>query len=122
MKYEKKPAEERFCVQCGKRFMQPRARAYTCQPCVDYGARTLSSRFCSRCGKKFVPVKGEYYFCSEECRGEEPKANREKVRVKSAADVKPKKQKEKKETLTSIQQKAHKEGLSYGQYVAKYGL
>ncbi|MGM9551534.1 MAG: hypothetical protein ACI3XA_04695 [Clostridia bacterium] len=117
MKYEKKQAEERFCVQCGTKFMQPRARSYICKTCVDLGTRIVSRRYCSKCGTIFTPKNGEWYFCSDKCRGEEANANREKVRAPQS-----KKKKEKKETITSIQRKAQKEHLTYGQYVQKYGL
>ena len=71
-------------------------------------------KICKGCGKEFEPKKGVTYqlYCSKECR----KSNQPYYKP-----LKKRKVKNLGEDLAKINAKARAEGLSYGQYVAKYG-
>lgn len=82
---------------------------------------------CIVCGKKFHPVATTSTCCSQECKKKNKRIkDRELARSYREAEKrylpksKPRK-KQKVEDITSIQRKAQKLGMSYGQYVARNG-
>ena len=85
---------QKYCSpQCRKKYA---SRAYELKDCT-----------CRWCGKDFKAPKRRKY-CSDECR--------------LYANGRGKRKSKTNKTLIEVAQLAHKEGLTYGQYVAKYGL
>jgi hypothetical protein len=86
-------------------------------------AKKLESMECFWCGKKFTPTYHNVVCCSEECKKKrlnaQDKARREKFNSKNKA---PEKQKTNHEKIAEIAIEARKQGMSYGQYVAKYNV
>ena len=84
---------------------------------------------CVNCKKNFVPTNPRQIFCCKEC---QVKCNARERMIYKAAERKqekerlkqmePKRSKKPKYSVTELAVAARKEGLSYGQYVAKYGL
>jgi DNA-directed RNA polymerase subunit RPC12/RpoP len=69
---------------------------------------------CENCGKEFVPTNSRSLYCCERCREESKrlmKRQRERMGMTKTTM-----------TINEINAKALAERLSYGQYVAKYGL
>lgn len=88
---------------------------------------------CAVCGKEFVRNcrQSKMKYCSEPCRrivkNEATRRFRERNKVEINQQRKEKRQKIKKKVsnndiVLQINALARKEGLSYGQYVAKYGV
>lgn len=108
------------CVICGRSFEARSAKTLTCSfECQQEKKRRYAREFmkthrysctCAECGKTFKGNRGKKY-CSEECRRKHPEGR--KKRSESPKEKKP-------ITLTEIAERARKEGLSYGQYVARY--
>ena len=112
-----KPQKEAICKKCktcGKQFVsfsngqkycsEECRRAYYKQP---LGKRTFE---CAFCGNSFEADARRKY-CSAECR------------IKSEASAKKRsKRKKPKLSLNQVAKFCREEGLSYGRYVAKYGL
>lgn len=81
----------------------------------------MENKNCIICGKEFTPKARNQICCSIKC------GNRRNILLMESKRKKPKPEKKnivKKPTLslTDIQKMAQKEGISYGQYIAKYGL
>ena len=79
-------------------------------------------RTCEMCGNKFVGRPNKKY-CSEECRKKgAAEYNRKRSEERQKPKVENKKPKSKLRALTieQINRRARAEGLTYGQYVAKY--
>ena len=114
------------CLYCGKEFkIQLRSNEKYCSAdCrkLYHRYKDKPPKYCAVCGKEF---KGRsYYYCSDECRQkviEQRQKNRNRNEHKKV-EVKPKKRKKLKYTIEQVQKLARAEGLSYGQFVAKYGL
>lgn len=73
-------------------------------------------RACVVCGKKFQPVARTQIYCSKVCA---KKRDRELRRERELAQ---REEKKKSNALIDIAVAARREGMSYGQYVAKYGV
>lgn len=107
---------ELVCI-CGKTFTTDNnAQKYCSEKCRRAANRKkpqlLSEQVCEFCGKIFsYPRKKKY--CSDICCS---KANGKGTVYKSNAKKNPTM------TIEQIASASRKEGLSYGQYVAKYGL
>ena len=72
------------------------------------------SKECENCGKTFVPTNSRSLYCCPACREESKKlmkAQREKA-GKTKYNL----------SINEINERALAEHLTYGQYVAKYGL
>ena len=100
------------CPTCGKEFKPFRnAQKYCSVICREkYYSRkkaTMQTYECSWCGLSFETEHKRKY-CCEDCR---MRANYRKSRKKKNAVE-----------LAGIENLARKEGLTYGKYVAKYGL
>jgi predicted nucleic acid-binding Zn ribbon protein len=116
-KYEE--LESATCKECGKEFSPScPTMIYCSKECArnwHNRARAMkrkeNKRYCVVCGALLTDYKHRRY-CSEECK---KKANRIKV-------FRPKRKAKKMASLIDISAKANEEGLTYGQYVAKYGL
>ncbi len=84
-------------------------------------AKKLESRECVWCGKEFMPEYHNVVCCSEECKKKrqsaQDKSRREKFNAKDKAP-----EKTNHEKIAEIAIEARKQGMSYGQYVAKYNL
>lgn len=87
------------------------------------------TRICIICGKEFVPKTHKATMCSHECRvirkNEIAKEFNERKKASKPEKAKqPKRRKQKEKTnhdkIADIAIAARKEGLTYGQYVAKY--
>ena len=82
-----------------------------------------TTKKCIICGTEFKPSKSTVVCCSESCK---KKRQRENEKAKHAEYREEQKKSKKKKTnhkqLADIAIDARKEGLTYGQYVVKYGL
>lgn len=84
---------------------------------------------CVICGKRFVKKKINHMCCSDECRKISERnttkryANEHKSEIAERRKAKKKKEKNmtNAEKIIEIDRKAKERGLSYGQYVARYG-
>lgn len=86
---------------------------------------------CKVCGKLFKPFRSTHVYCSGDCNRKVErqryrnslKYNAEKQREYKAKKKLEKAEKERvKNALVEIAIKAREEGLTYGQYVAKYNI
>lgn len=128
---------QKYCSTCGE--LRRKKRKYKENELVT----------CRECGKEFLPTHYISVYCSKECSREWNKKNLRMLR-RQARDVRcvecgekitdinrrkycsdecrfgiklPKAKKKKKlNDLSVIARKSNEEGLTYGQYVAKYGL
>lgn len=142
MPKKKTQLEMRKCVICGKEFM-PKIRTNVCcsEECkkerekqkskewyrVNVKEKKPEKGICVVCGKKFAQKKVTQKCCSDECRHTltiqrqnayfKEKYAREKAERKEKQKQIPKTNHEK---IADIAIAARKEGLTYGQYVAKY--
>lgn len=120
-KYEK--LETTTCRECGKEFKPTHyISVYCSKECSKAWHRANINRLrresrearCIVCGELITDVKRRKY-CSEECKKNnrvkfyQPKDNARNTAKHTAS-------------LSEISAKANEEGLTYGQYVAKYGL
>lgn len=117
-KEPKKKNREETCRQCGKVFVttnhnqkycsvECRDKAYKEKPYKPLGTRVFECEFCGDLFESDTKRR----FCTPECR---LKYEREKK--------KPKKTKKPKLSLNDVAKLCREECLSYGKYVAKYGL
>ena len=117
-KEPKKKNREETCGQCGKVFVttnhnqkycsvECRDKAYKEKPYKPLGTRVFECEFCG----ELFEADAKRRFCTPECRR---KAEQGKKKIR-----KPKKPKL---SLIDVAKLCREEGLSYGQYVAKYGL
>lgn len=79
---------------------------------------------CKYCGKRFIPKHRAEKYCSERCLEEGArKLRNERNRIRSKMKkIANEKKPQLPVTIVNIAVEAKKEGLTYGQYVAKYGL
>ena len=107
------------CKYCGKEFEKANNRHFFCSDrCkrkYNYSKTEPDTKKilleCCLCGKSFLSGRKKKY-CSVECRSKTRhfKRNRKTAKQKPVS------------VLSIIAEKARLEGLSYGKYVAKYGL
>lgn len=80
-------------------------------------------RECKHCGKLFWPNSGHQKYCSKECCDKEAKIRDDRNRAQSEQNKKIreylKESNKRRKVLVNINAEAKKEGLTYGQYVAK---
>lgn len=74
---------------------------------------------CVVCGKYFARTHNAQKFCSDDCRVASTREREKRNRFNSKIRKRVKKQNR---SIADITQAAIKEHLTYGQYVAKYGL
>lgn len=83
----------------------------------------------AECGAKFETTRNDKLYCCDECRiyvcrnrisAREKEERRQDREVRERMKVR--KKRRPKMSVAEIEAKAQKEGLSYGLYVAKYGL
>lgn len=102
-----------ICPECGKEFERTyNAQRFCSAECRQKYSNKKSTLFhlnCAWCGKAFTYDRKKRY-CSEECK---LIANNKKKPIKRKAPSM---------TAGEIGAMARQEGLSYGQFVAKYGL
>ena len=83
-------------------------------------------RECQHCGKLFLPSGGHQKYCSKECCDKEAKIRDDRNRAQSEQNKKIreylKESNKRRKVLVNINAEAKKEGLTYGQYVARHGL
>lgn len=106
--YSKEQFAIKKCLGCGKEY---KPNACNQQYCSIECRNRKKPRFCLFCGSKLNGVQKKY--CNSKCRNEYLKANKNTVTRKAI--------RRKKTSLADINKKARSEGLSYGQYMAKYG-
>lgn len=125
-----------ICTICGKEFKQTHGSQTMCsEECrKEYHRQyqenlsrmkphTCKTSICSECGKEFENPGGKRMTCSPECK----KARKKKVEKESREQKRQKDRyisyctKRNKE-LSRIAAKATAEHMTYGQYVAKYGV
>lgn len=130
----------KVCQVCGKPFIAGQKRAMFCsEPCREINKQEKYEEHkrnvqkkrleekekivkkCPICGKEFHPERITGVYCSKECAGigNCQKACAASRRQREREALKPKKKKL--DNITEIQRKAQAAGLSYGQYIAKYG-
>lgn len=84
--------------------------------------KQAKEQICKECGCAFKPNREWQAFCSEKCcRAYHVKENRYK-RLERRLESKKEPKRGKKLSLTDISVEARKAGMTYGEYVAKYGL
>lgn len=124
------------CVECGKTFLTHISSKKTCSDeCANMRRRRyaikrneekrqetrerLGTRTCLICGKEFEPRNCNIVCCSPEC---QKVRDRELVNASNRSiRLKNKKAKSSEQQINDINAKAKAMGLSYGQYVARYG-
>lgn len=106
---------ELICPVCGKKFVKEKnAQRFCSEKCRKaYNRRkpendTFKEYQCKWCGKIFKYDRKKDY-CSDDCR---LRANGRRKKSRKKAKV----------SLEEIAKRCREENLSYGQYVAKYGL
>lgn len=118
-KSEPKKPKTKICKICKKEFTTSHGgRVYCSEECRKKGhyeackPKPLGRRVfkCEFCGNNFE-ADAKRKFCTKECR-----ENAERARKRKNKPKKPKL------SLNKIAKLSREEGLSYGQYVAKYGL
>ena len=73
-------------------------------------------RVCVECGRAFDCGKGAAKYCSPECYRKKHPYDDVKPKMKERAQKKPK------FSLREVAMMARREGISYGEFVSKYGL
>ena len=89
-------------------------------------------KLCAYCGKTFVAKSPTTLYCSHDCynatrrksyRFRESKEELEEIRrAGESYTPKPKKKKKSGKTIAEVCREAREYGMSYGQYVARYGV
>lgn len=106
-------SEEIKCPVCGEMFIKGRYKKYCSTKCrkKDYNQRFKIKLYfqCEYCGIGFKEGR-ENPYCSEECKNKH-----------SNKQTKKRGRKKKVLSLAEINQRARAEGLTYGQYIVKYG-
>lgn len=81
---------------------------------------------CEYCGAIFKPNGGHQKYCSSECCKnatlEKQRANRDIEECRRKASKNAKAVSKRRKILVNINEEARKEGLTYGQYVARHGI
>ena len=81
---------------------------------------------CECCGKIYMPHSGHQKYCSIECRNkatiQNQRNNRDVEECRRRASKNAKEVNKRRKVLVNINNEARKEGLTYGQYVARHGL
>ena len=99
------------CVVCGKEFVHKNPRAqtcsYECRLAKNRADRMNTEQICVYCGKKFIGSTSQTY-CSDECRNKG-----RLMRIHKPKPISTMKR------LNEIAKEASKNGLSYGEYVAR---
>jgi predicted nucleic acid-binding Zn ribbon protein len=119
------------CKYCGKDIpVNFKYRVYCSRECSSafYNRKGKQNTECIICGKPLPPLRRSY--CSDECARRskicrEEEYNKEQYKKPKAEEQKKPKKRgrpKKNSTLAGINELARAEGLSYGQYVGKYGL
>lgn len=121
------------CINCGKEFkIKFRSNEKYCSTecCQEfYRNKNKEQRFCLICGKE-LPARRRSY-CSDECRRKGiiafsmEKHKEEYKKPKAEVVEKPRRKRgrpKKGQRLQDINALARAEGLTYGQYCAKYGI
>ncbi len=117
------------CAVCGTPFEAHRNKIYCSKECAVRAAeetriRRLRERgsyvvgdiiTCPVCGKNFMFSSGGKKYCSAEC---QRKAR--KLGISKATPMSPRKKRP--STLAEVERKSREEGMSYGEYVVKYGI
>lgn len=124
------------CVECGKLFVTNKGNKVTCsKECSDIRKKKyndeknakareatrerLGIRICVICGNEFAPNQPAKVCCSPEC---QRVRDRQRVRESNhSIKLRNKKVKSTEQQINDINAKAKAMGLSYGQYVARYG-
>lgn len=120
---------EQRCVICGTPFNGSKNKKYCSHECVLMARRGTHKRqlkergrrnigdiiICPTCGKNFPYNSGNRKYCSLECKN---KAQQ----IKADESASPRQRKKRAKTIVDIIRAAKAEGLSYGEYVSKYGV
>lgn len=85
-----------------------------------YGKLQNTVKQCIVCGQNFVPRKYTQKCCGKKCRLENTRRRQKEIYEEHYRAIRKEKQKPPKNNITEIAVAARKEGLTYGQYVAKY--
>lgn len=73
-------------------------------------------KVCVECGKIFLSKVASAKYCSPECYRKKHPYDDVKLKMKEHVPKKPK------FSLKEVAMMAHREGISYGEFVSKYGL
>lgn len=123
------------CVICGKKFIgASKSGKYCSSTCKQIGLKRVQAEWrekrkitlkpikCKACGKKFTPINARSAYCSRSCyENEKRKRACERAKNRRNEIRKIKINKSNQQMITEIALEARKAGMSYGQYVAKYG-
>lgn len=89
----------------------------------------MKSKECLWCKGTFVPSRNGQLYCCRTCRVKNHAKNQKmyqdaekELDNERLEKMKPKKSKKSKYSIAELQAASRKEGMSYGQYVAKYGV
>ena len=110
-------AKKRHCIICNKEFEPENPRIHTCMEHRGESTARFRRRHCCRCGEIFEVGSGlDWYFCSSICKMKDDEGNKKKHKEKAKDGI------ELMHDRAKIAAQGHKEHLTYGQMVAKYGL
>lgn len=127
---------KKICEMCGKEFeAKIKSAKYCSKNCgqkkwrmlnTDISKKTKEAAKCIVCGNEFKKLRKDHVCCSKKCSQKKYKEST-KIRVAEWREKQKAKKKEPKpvslhKARADIAIAARAEGLSYGQYVAKYGL
>lgn len=115
------------CRECGKTFLAKNKKRIYCDDCGiarhreaarlrQQQQRKSHEKICAVCGKVFQTQHGQAKYCSIECATKARNAREYVARPKVKEASKPKKT-----NIREVVAEAERLGLTYGQYVARYG-
>lgn len=117
----------RACADCGKTFLAKNTKRIYCDDCGiarhreaarlrQQQQRTIYEKTCPTCGKTFQTQHYNTKYCSTECAMKARMAKEYVSRPKVKEAPKPKKT-----NIREVVAEAERLGLTYGQYVARFG-
>lgn len=121
--YGRKPKkkEKKQCEHCGIDLPKGRTK-YCSKKCSDaaFSKMNRKNKICEVCGKELV--ERQKFYCSPECAKEARRSNKNEQCRKPKSEPKKKGRPKKVVSVVEICKRAKEEGLTYGQYVGKYGM
>lgn len=110
---------EHICVICGKPFTSARPDSKCCSRECKYekakqyarAHKTEMKKTCPECGKTFVTTNPDRKYCSFECGRQHANEVRREKRNPKVKDA----------DIREIVRRANEMGVSYGEYVARWG-
>lgn len=133
---QRKHLEVIKCIVCGKEFKQTHGSQKICSDeCKKVYSKLRQHEFqirhkkpleaqkCYECGKEFIPSRNGALTCSQKCsKARTKRLAKEKRKEKTKVNNNKRSYKKKEKSMNEILISAMAEHMTYGQYVAKYGL